>query len=365
MDPNIAIFSQGTLEFDVLEKFAPMNPIIIATKLQNHEIRGPAPLTDLKISKAKFATDFDTLPSTPPPWPFTINQKKSVLPQIEEKSGILLAKNFQANGIKIGDEGYLAYSASTLLGMQEMHIPVYVSGFYDPGIMAVGNKCILVPSKITQAINASESAFTLDPGEANRLLVWLPNIKEADKVKTALLEKLKEKKIDKYWNVQTFREYEFAKDLMQQFESDKYLFTLIGIIILLVACTNIISLLVLMVSEKKKEIGILRAMGAKRRSIAAIFTLSGASLGFFSSLFGVILAFITLKNIDVLVHLLSTLQGHQAFGPQFFGTSLPHDISSRALLFAVIATPLLAFLAGLFPAIKASRLNPCETLRSQ
>ena len=61
--------------------------------------------------------------------------------------------------------------------------------------------------------------------------------------------------IEKYWKVETYQEYEFAKDLMQQFQSDKYLFTMIGILILLVACTNIISLLVLLVSDKKKEIG--------------------------------------------------------------------------------------------------------------
>ena len=140
---------------------------------------------------------------------------------------------------------------------------------------------------------------------------------------------------------------------------------MIGVIILLVACTNIISLLVLLVSDKKKEIGILRAMGAKRRSIAAIFAFSGAGLGLFSCLLGILLAFFTLKNIDHLVYFLSSLHVHDAFNPQFFWTSLPHEISHRALLFAAFATPILALLAGLVPAIKAARLNPCETLRSE
>lgn len=291
--------------------------------------------------------------------------QKNTLPQSESHSGILIAKNFRDNGVRIGDKGYLAYSSPSIAGMKELHIPVYVAGFYDPGIMSVGNKCILVPSHITRAINASESAFTLDRSEANNIFVWFPNLSDAPKIKGAILQKLQEKGLAKYWKVQTYSEYDFAKDLMQQFQSDKYLFSLIGMIILVVACTNIISLLVLLVSDKKKEIGILRAMGAKRSSIGAIFAFSGASLGLFSCLLGLLLAFITLKNIDHLVAFLSMLQGHEAFNTQFFGGSLPSEISRRALLFVAIATPILALVAGLFPAIKAARLNPCETLRSE
>jgi len=106
-------------------------------------------------------------------------------------------------------------------------------------------------------------------------------------------------------------------------------------------------------------------MGAKKRSIATIFALCGGSLGLFSCLLGVFLAYITLQNIDVVVGFLSFLQGHEALNAQFFGQSLPSQITPRALLFAAIATPVLAILAGLVPAIKAARLNPCETLRSQ
>lgn len=294
-----------------------------------------------------------------------VNFLKKRLGEESTRLGIYIAKNFRDNGVRGGDRGYLAYSAPSIAGMKEIHIPVFVKGFYDPGIMAVGNRCILVPSNITRAINASENAYTLDRSEANNIFVWFNNLNDAPKIKAAILQQLQEKGLSKYWKVQTFREYDFAKDLMQQFESDKYLFSLIGIIILVVACTNIISLLVLLVSDKKKEIGILRAMGAKRSSIAAIFAFSGASLGLFSCLLGVFLAFITLKNIDHLVAFLSMLQGHDAFNTQFFGTSLPHEISQRALLFAAIATPILALVAGLFPAIKAARLNPCETLRSE
>ena len=346
LSPSTPLFSYGNLELDV--KNSPSHlQFLVSGKLQKKTIEGIVPFKGLQVAKASFDLTVDSLCKG------------------GKQSGVLLAKNFRDNGIRMGDAGYLAYSAPSLSGSKQLQIPVYVAGFYDPGIMAVGNKCILVPSHITQAINASESAFTLDRGESNSIFVWITNLNDAQKLKDALMQKLREKGIDKYWTVQTYREYDFAKDLMQQFESDKYLFTLIGMIILLVACTNIISLLVLLVSDKKKEIGILRAMGAKRRSIAAIFAFCGASLGLFSCLLGVLLAFMTLRNIDAVVHILSLLQGHEAFNTQFFGQSLPHEMSSRALIFAAVATPLLALIAGLIPAIKAARLEPCETLRSE
>ena len=332
--------------------------------LQEAPLSGELPLSDLEILTATFDTQFEERPETTPIWPY-FAKEGAALPAKRGTTGVLLSKHFRDNGVRVGDQGYLGYSAPTISGSGEQKIPVYIAGFYDPGIMAVGNKCILVPPQVTEAINSSESPFTLDRSEANSLFVWFSPLQDAAKVKQAILDKLEEKGIGKYWEVSTFHEYDFAKDLMLQFQSDKYLFTLIGIIILLVACTNIISLLVLLVSDKKKEIGILRAMGAKKRSIATIFALCGGSLGLFSCLLGVFLAYITLQNIDVVVGFLSFLQGHEALNAQFFGQSLPSQITPRALLFAAIATPVLAILAGLVPAIKAARLNPCETLRSQ
>lgn len=358
------LFVQGMPTLHV--KRQPQGDLIyVEGKVQNQLLQGEVALSDLLIVDASPATHFSTAPAAPPLWPYFGPGNQVVLPMHAGHTGVLLAKHFQKSGVRIGDQGYLAYSTPTLSGMQEQRLSVYVAGFYDPGIMAVGNKCILVPSHITEAINASESGFTLEPAEANSFFVWLTPIQEAPKVKTALVEALHAQGIDKYWQVKTFYEYDFAKDLMIQFQSDKYLYTLIGIIILLVACTNIISLLVLLVSDKRKEIGILRAMGATKRSIASIFALSGATLGVLSCLLGLFLAYLTLRNIDVVVHILSLLQGHEAFNAQFFGTSLPKTLTGRSLVFAAIATPVLALLAGLIPAIKASRLHPSTTLRGE
>jgi lipoprotein-releasing system permease protein len=280
-------------------------------------------------------------------------------------SGIFLPKSFQEGGVLVGDRGYVSYSAAGASSVQEQRLPVYVAGFYDPGIMAVGNRCILAPTPVVRAIHFAQGAYTLDRTISNGLQVWFRDVKEAPLIKQELKSAFEKAGIDQYWRISTYREYDFAKDLFEQFQSDKYLFTLIGVIILVVACCNIISLLVLLVNDKKREIGILQAMGASGKSIAGIFALCGGSLGILGCLIGMAAALFTLHHLDALVSFLSLLQGHEAFNATFYGKNLPQELSMDALVFVLIATPLISLLAGLVPAFKASRLKPTEILRAE
>ncbi|MBS0615517.1 MAG: FtsX-like permease family protein [Verrucomicrobia bacterium] len=284
-------------------------------------------------------------------------------PTLEGKE-IWLAKSFQSSGVRLGDRGYLSYQAATVSGIQEQRMPVYVKGFYDPGVMAVGAKAILTPSEVIRTINSTSPLEHFDKTQSNGLQVWIENIDDALKVRSEIESAFVSAGIDKYWTVSTYHDYDFAKELLQQFQSDRTLFTLLGIIILTVACSSILSLLLLLVNDKKKEIGILQALGAKPSSIALIFGGCGALIGFVSSLVGLAAALLTLHNLDAIVHFLSALQGHDMFSAVFYGKSLPSDLSSRATFFVLVITPILSLVAGLVPAIKACRLKPSEILRA-
>jgi lipoprotein-releasing system permease protein len=333
----------------------------INAMLQGIPLNGEVTLQGLEVSSAEFLKN-----QIQTPW-YSLQKGSSFsLPVTEEKeTGVLLAKSFLENGVMIGDRGYLSYSSTTSSSVQEHRLPIFVSGFYDPGILSIGNKCILVPPFVTRTINASSSSFNLDKTQSNGVLVWFNDLNEAHAIRDEILLALDTQGLSSYWKVTTFQEYDFAKDLMQQFQSDKYLFALVGVIILIVACCNIISLLVLLVNDKKKEIGILQAMGASRLSIATIFGTCGISLGIISSIIGSLGALLTLHHIDSIVQILSFIQGRDAFNTAFFGTSLPDELSHHAVLFILIATPLLSLLAGLVPAIKACRLRPSAILRSE
>lgn len=278
---------------------------------------------------------------------------------------ILLPKNYKESGVKIGDTGTLSYASQSALSSQEQRMFVQVSGFYDPGLVSIGNKCVIVPSKVTRAIHASNQTFSPDGTPTNGLFVWFDDLNSAAAVKAQIKTAFEKAGISNYWKIDTYRDFEFSKDLMLQFQSDRTLFLLIAAIILIVACCNIISLLVLLVNDKKKEIAVLQSMGASFRSIAAIFGLCGVLMGALSCILGGGLAIFTLKHLDRLVSFLSALQGHNAFNPAFFGKTLPNQLSTEALLFVLIATPLLSLAAGLIPAIKAGRIRPSSVLRSE
>ncbi len=278
---------------------------------------------------------------------------------------IWLPKNFKESGIQLGDTGSLNYVSPASLSSQEQKIPIRVSGFYDPGLVSLGNKCVIVPAQVTRMIHSATQTLSPDGTPTNGIFVWSADLKEAGPLKVKIEKRLLDAGIAKYWKVDTYRDFEFSKDLMQQFQSDLTLFLLIAAIILIVACCNIISLLVLLVNDKKKEIAILEAMGASRLSIGAIFAICGSVLGTFSCMCGTVFAIFTLKNLGSLVSFLSALQGHAAFNPAFFGATLPNELSFEALLFVAIATPLLSLAAGLIPAIKASRIQPSSVLRAE
>ncbi len=374
LDFSIPLFSEETLSMKAYLKKIPFSEIdslndiklFVSFKFQNHLLEGTIPWKDLEIEEAKPHVVFKSPPKISPPWPYRLKDKM-VLPQ-ENKGGasILLPKNFQSNRVKIGDRGYFSYQASTTTSaLQEQRLPVTVVGFYDPGIIAIGGRMVLASHEVVQSMNHASESLTFDKNMKNGIQVWFPHIDQVGEIKEKIEENFRKRGILPYFKITPYYQYEFAKDLLGQFQSDKYLFTLIGIIILIVACSNIISLLVILVNDKKKEIAILSAIGSSKKRIALIFTFCGGFMGLVSTLIGTVAALITLHHIDALVQLLSFLQGHEAFNSLFYGSSLPNDLSKRALIFILIATPLISLLAGLIPALKATKIHPSKILRSE
>jgi lipoprotein-releasing system permease protein len=278
---------------------------------------------------------------------------------------VLLPKSYQTSGAKVGDKGVLSYSMPSAAISQEQRIPIRVAGFYDPGLLSLGSRCLIVSNHITRQISLAMQTYSPDGMPTNGIFVWPKEIGQLESLSATLIRSFQEAHIDPYWKITTYENYEFSKDLLQQFRSDRTLFSLIGAIILFVACCNIVSLLILLVNDKRREIAIMQSMGAKRSSIITIFALCGVAMGLLSCLFGTLLAIVTLHNLDSLVAMLSAIQGRAALNPLFFGPQLPKELSSLALLFVLIATPLLSFVAALIPAWKASKIRAPAVLRSE
>lgn len=337
--------------------------------LQGIPLKGEIRYGNLLINKATLKSVFNETPETTPFWMYALEPSKDepmelTLPTIEGMGeGVLLPKGFHVSGVRLGDTGYLSYYAPTLSSVQEQRIPVFVAGFYDPGIIPMGAKYVLTSKEITTLIRSfydnAEVPFT------NGINVRFNDIHDAERVKEELQKAFNAAGISSYWKIETYREYEFTRDIIQQLQSEKRLYTLLATLIIIVACSNIISMLIILVNDKKLEIGILRSMGATSWSVAVIFGSCGVVMGVVGSLLGTLAAFITLKNIQGLVDFIGWIQGYEMFNPLFYGDTLPSEISVEALSFVVIATATISLIAGIIPAIKASLIKPSAILKAE
>lgn len=276
--------------------------------------------------------------------------------------GVVLPKAFREAGVLLGDRGALTFLSSAPSGLQERQVPIFVSGFYDPGILPTGGKWLFVNENLAQLL------FSQLPGEemaslTNGIHLRFDEIEKAPLVKERLQQAFTRLGIAPYWNVDTFSEFTFAKPLLLELKSQKNLFSLIALVMLLVACSNIISLLLILVKDKRREMAILRSMGASKKSIAMIFALVGGVIGSMSSLLGIGAAFFTMRHIHTLVDAMSRWQGHEMLSPVFYGDLLPQEMSGEAFWFVVGATALFSTFAACIPAIQACRLCPSEALK--
>jgi len=145
---------------------------------------------------------------------------------------------------------------------------------------------------------------------------------------------------------------------------EKRLMFIILTLIVAVAAFNLVSTLVMTVTDKRADIAILRTLGASPRSIMGIFVVQGAASGVIGTASGVGLGLLIAYNIGTLVPALERLLG-VAFLPAsvYLISRMPSDPRLADVLPITIVSLLLAFVATLYPSWRASRLKPAEALR--
>jgi lipoprotein-releasing system permease protein len=146
--------------------------------------------------------------------------------------------------------------------------------------------------------------------------------------------------------------------------TEKAVMFIILSLIVIVAVFNIASMLVMVVQDKQSDIAILRTLGVSPRSIMAIFMVQGIVIGVFGTLVGVATGVITAYNVEPIMAFMQMATGHQFLSPDVYYIS---DLPSEVRTVDVIRIGLLSFMLGvlstLYPAWRASRVQPAEALR--
>jgi lipoprotein-releasing system permease protein len=145
---------------------------------------------------------------------------------------------------------------------------------------------------------------------------------------------------------------------------EKRLMFIILTLIVAVAAFNLVSTLVMTVTDKQADIAILRTLGASPRSIMGIFMVQGAAAGVIGTLAGTLLGLLAAFNIDVIVPAIERVL-HTSFLPAsvYLISRMPSDPQRGDIVPIVVISLVLAFVATLYPSWRASRVQPAQALR--
>jgi lipoprotein-releasing system permease protein len=203
---------------------------------------------------------------------------------------------------------------------------------------------------------------TLDPstevGRANSIQIRLKNEADADLVR----DKLRKAFPMELYSVSTWRDKQGP--LLAAVQMETAILNILLFLIIAVAGFGILAIFFMIVVEKTRDIGILKALGASGRGIMGIFLSYGLSLGFVGSGVGMVLGLLFVVNINQIATGLSWITGHEVFDPSiYYFYKIPTIIEPVTVAWIVCGALLIAVMASVLPARRAARLHPVEALR--
>ncbi len=153
-------------------------------------------------------------------------------------------------------------------------------------------------------------------------------------------------------------------NLFQAVRTEKTVMWVILSLIIAVAAFNIISMLVMVVTDKQADIAILKTMGARAGTIMRVFVVQGSLIGVIGTLIGVVGGILLAQNIATVVPFLEGIFGFSLFPEDiYYITELPSDLRSSDVTAFALMSMGMSLLSTLYPAWRASRTQPAEALR--
>lgn len=270
-----------------------------------------------------------------------------------QRKGIILGKELARSlGVVTGDIlAMLSPSVRmTPLGMIPKIKMVEVVGIFESKMYEYDANLAFI------SITSAQSLFGLK-NRVSGIEIKVDDIEEAEHIAAAIQEKLGMPYHARDW-------MQMNKNLFSALKVEKVVMFIILILIILVAAFNIISTLFMVVMDKGKDIAILKSMGATRASIMKIFSMQGLIIGICGTALGCIGGFTMVPNLNALVELVEKIFGIEVFPPDvYYLDALPSKIQWFDSFLIIVFSILICYLASLYPAWRASRLEPVDGLR--
>ncbi|MCK4947971.1 MAG: ABC transporter permease [Candidatus Aureabacteria bacterium] len=272
-----------------------------------------------------------------------------------ESDSILIGKEFSKKfQLYPGDKVEIILpitGVKSKLGFLKNRMVFEVSGIFDSGMYEYDANLLFIPLSTAQKI------YVLGDG-VHGISVRIEDIARANTVKRNLNEILLPMGLRaKSWADRNRR-------LFAALKTEKSVMFIVLAMAVAVAATNIISTLIMMVMEKTKDVGILKAIGLSSTGVLSIFLLEGIFIGVIGTFIGVTAAFIFLKYLDLIQGALERFAGFEVFPREiYYFESIPRFMDIGDVSIIAGAAMLITVLAAVYPAFKAAMLNPIEALR--
>ncbi|OOS05024.1 lipoprotein-releasing system permease protein [Moraxella cuniculi DSM 21768] len=153
-------------------------------------------------------------------------------------------------------------------------------------------------------------------------------------------------------------------NLFSAIQMEKAMIGLLLFLIVVVAAFNIVSSLVMLVTDKKADIAILKTFGASPKLVMQVFMIQGMIIGVIGTVAGTILGVSLALSVNDILVFISRVFGISLFNGNVYPVDfLPSQVQLADVLLIVVASFLLSFLMTIYPALRASKIEPAETLR--
>ena len=253
--------------------------------------------------------------------------------------------------IKIGDKVLIMSPAGiqTIIGNLPKQETYIVDSIFDSGLSDFDQNIVFIN------IKDLENLFDLD--ESKRFLeIYLKDPKKIEFTK---------KKLQEIFNQEyVYTWSDLNKPLFSALKVERNVMFIILSLIIIVAAFNIISGLTILVKNKTKEIAILKSIGVQNKSITKIFFMVGFFIGSIATLFGIILGVLFSVYIENIRQLLSNIFNITIFPEEiYFLSKMPSEINVQSIFLIAICSIIITSIVSIYPAIKASNMDPVKALK--
>ena len=254
---------------------------------------------------------------------------------LNKKNAIYIGKElFKELGANIGDK-------MSVVSSENQELPFVITGVFESGYYDYDKNMIIIPIEVAQYMSYSEE-------EMGSLEIILKNPYDANKISDSIFEKYG--LFTRTWGEQN-------RNLLSALALEKTVMVIVFSLIVVIAGFVVWVIMNMLVREKIKDIGIMRAMGFSKKTIVKIFLIEGMALGIIGIVIGTILSFIILWYVEN--HALAGITSI------YYLNKIPVEISYKEVATIIIVNIIIIFISSISPAYRAGKLETMEALRHE